>query len=262
VTAKLLQFLVLESLRTLLGAAAKDGEMLLQESIDALERYYLVNKVSQSWEILNRGVTVRLKDGFRNPFMEAIESYLLTKEHVDPQVAIFLQLYLTTKYPEKTEYFEELLLLLEQSHDKVNEKDFRNLYLATINTSIRYMRVDVEKYTIITLDLYVKGIETKILFERGILSPWTYSNAVKLGLRLKRFGWVKAFINEYNSSLAEEERKNAFYANSAELAFAQSQYDLTLKYLKEVNTKYLKYYLSTQVLYIKSFYETNNVDSW
>jgi hypothetical protein len=256
-----MQFSIIELLRAQLSKNVATSETLLQDSIDSLERFYMYNKVGHSWEIYDRGATVRIKDGFRNPLIDSIEEYLSTKPQVDPQVAVFFQLYLTTKYPEKAAHFDELLRLLHLYHNNINEEDLRSIYLATINTSIRYMRIDIKKYTVVTLNLYVEGIKSKALFEKGILSPWTYSNAIKLGIRLRRFEWVRGFIEEYNEFLAPDERLNAFHVNSAELAFAQMQYDLTFEHLKEINTKNFRYYLSTQVLYIKAFYETDNIDS-
>jgi len=118
------------------------------------------------------------------------------------------------------------------------------------------MRIDYNKYVTICLGLYEEGIRTKILFEKGLLTEWTYRNVIKIGLRSERYKWTTDFIYTYNPFLAVASQKNALYSNLAEVAFSQKEFDQTFDHLHKININHFRYHLSTKILLIKTFYET------
>lgn len=254
----LMRFLVIELLREHSPKEDKMSERLLQSSIDTLERYYLLNKVSQGWEIENRRLTVKHTDDFRNPLMDAIEDYLSDQDKLDPLTAIYFQLYLTTKNTGE-EFFNDLLKVIRKNSNIIDQVELRNIYLATINISIRRMRKQPERYAVITLDLYVEGIRNETLFIDGVLSEWTFKNIVRYGIYLKRFFWVEKFISDHLVYLSPKDRDNTYYSNSAELAFARSEYDLALELINNLRTNNFRYYLGVKILRIKIFYEKNDM---
>ena len=77
--AILLQYLTNDLLHSLKANDNLTAESLLQESINKLEQYYLVNKLSYSCEIENRNLIVRQAFDFDNPLMEPIEKMLRSK---------------------------------------------------------------------------------------------------------------------------------------------------------------------------------------
>ena len=95
----------------------------------------------------------------------------------------------------------------------------------------------------IMLDLYVKGIENKSLFDESYLSHWTYSNVVKLALRLERYEWIESFISEYTGSLPPQYREDAQYYNLAELYYHKHDYDKVLDNLNQLHFTDLHYHL-------------------
>jgi hypothetical protein len=260
--AILLQYLTNDLLHSLKANDKLTAESLLQESINKLEQYYLVNKLSYSCEIENRSLILRQAFDFDNPLMKPIEEMLESKENLDPLIALYFQLYLTTKYDREEKYFHQLKDRLQHPDNRfIDPAEFRGIYLATINISLRKMRENPDKFRAICLELYEKGIESKVLFENGRLSEWTYQNTIKLALRLQRYSWTEQFIYRYNDYLEQSAKRNARYSNLAELAFCQKDYDLTFEHLNHIDTSHFKYFISTKILLIKAFYETGNLDS-
>ena len=260
--AILLQYLTNDLLHSLKANDNLTAESLLQESINKLEQYYLVNKLSYSCEIENRNLIVRQAFDFDNPLMEPIEKMLRSKQDLDPLIALYFQLYLTTKYDREEKYFHQLKERLDHPDNRfIDPAEFRSIYLATINISLRKMREDPDKFRAICLELYEKGIQSKVLFENGRLSEWTYQNTIKLALRLQRYTWTEQFIYRYNDYLEHSAKKNALHSNLAELAFYQKDYDQTFEQLNQIDTSHFKYFISTKILLIKAFYETGNIDS-
>ena len=111
------------------------------------------------------------------------------------------------------------------------------------------------------LDLYVKGINSKVLLEAGKLTPWTFTNVVKLSLKLERYSWTQQFINEYESKLFLEFRENALRFNRAELYYAIHRYDDAQRELINVAHTDLNYYLGARVLLAKIYFETKEEEA-
>ncbi|MEL7422089.1 MAG: hypothetical protein AAFN81_03810 [Bacteroidota bacterium] len=239
----------------------KKLKVLLQESVDLLDEYYLVNKLIYGIEIQHRQKLGQQTTAFRNPFMDDIEQFLLQQEELPPRTSLYFQIYLCGKYPEVDEHFDRLVRLLYQNQHKVEASECRMIYLTTINICIRRIRINKEYFAPICLELYEEGIRTKIIFEHGLLSEWTYRNAIKIGLQLERIEWTEKFIYEHNKHIAAAFQNNALYLNLAELYFTKKEFDAVLDQLAKVNTNHFIYYMSTKTVSIKTFYEVGNIDS-
>lgn len=256
-----LQYTVANILRGELSGKPAEVEMILQESINRLDEYYLINKLSYGIEIQNQQQVIQFAPSFQNDLMDQIELLLVDKKEMSPRLSLYYQLYLCFKYKEEEAHFYRLVQLLQQHQLKIKRTECRAIYLATINICLRQMHIDYEGYATICLGLYEEGIRTKILFERGLLTEWTYRNAIKIGLRLERYKWTEDFIHTYNPFLDVEAQKNALYSNLAEVAFSQKDFDQTFEYLHKIKINNFRYHLITKILLIKTFYETENIDS-
>lgn len=256
-----LQYTVSDLLRGELSNKPADVEVILQESINRLDEYYLINKLSYGIEIQNRQQVIQFAPSFQNHLMDQIEAFLGSREEMGPRLSLYYQLYLCFKYKGEEAHFYQLVHLLQQHQLKIEPTECRSMYLATINICLRQMRIDYPTYATICLGLYEEGIRTKILFERGLLTEWTYRNAIKIGLRLERYHWTENFIHTYNPYLPTDAQKNALHSNLAEVAFSQKDYDQTFEHLHKIKINHFRYHLSTKILLIKTFYETENIDS-
>ena len=256
------EFQINDLLHSLKAHEKGTGESLLQASIDNLEEFYLIHKLSYSCEIENRSRIMREAEPFRNPLMPAIEGDLHLRQEMAPLTALYFRLYLTTKYEEEETYFDKLVQLVQNTPvTAIEPVEFRSIQLATINIGLRKMRAQPEKYRSVCLQLYEDGIRSKVLFENGQLSEWTYQNAIRLGLMSKRYDWTEQFIHHYNNFLAAQSQSNALHSNLAELFFYKKDYDASLDHLNQIDTTHFKYYINPKILLVKVFYEKGNLDS-
>ncbi len=177
---------------------------------------------------------------------------------------LYRDLYLSLKYEHDRTYFEELVNRLLQAEIKdIASEEIHTIFLLCINLCIRRSRSRPNNtyYTELRRKLYNEGTRSKILFEGGYLTEWTYKNAIKTGLQLQLLPWTENFIDQYTAYLTPGVRNNALNYNLAELSFAKRDFDLVLDYLSEVSTNDFRYYLSSKTLIIKTFYETGNMSS-
>lgn len=226
----------------------------LQVASDFLDLYFLANKLKYSCEILDRQQT--LSGEYVIGMLEEVTLYL-EKNNFEAETTINIYYHilriLVEEHPEP--YFEKLKELLFKNLEQFTKEEIQNMYFLTLNFCIRRVRKSGKKHAEELLNLYLKGIETKILFENNKLSPWTYKNVVKLGLGLNKFDETELFINKYNNSLAESFQKDALQYNLADLYYYRNELDKALEHLRNVEFSDIYYALDSKVMLLKIYYE-------
>lgn len=230
----------------------------LQRVSDELDNYYFFNKLKYSCEMLNRQAI--LSADYHLTFVDEVKSYLLRQQEIDPLIQIYLHIYLSISFPEQESYFEVLMRLIEQHGSSVEQKLRREIYLYAINYCAPKIRKGEEKYLHIVLTLFVEGIANRSLFDEDYLSHWTYSNVVKLGLRLKRYEWVETFIKEHAVNLPPQLRADAEHYNLAELYYYKRDFAKVLEHLNLLHFTDLHYHLGSRVMLLKTYYEQDDVE--
>ena len=253
------QYLLTEVAQYLPGRQGGTADNSLQAASDALDRYYFINKLKYSCEMVNRQAIV--SEQFSIPFMEEVCGYLERFQPLPPLINIYLQIYYSLLNPSEGQHLRTLLGLIRENAASIETSELKNIYLYAINICMRKIRQGEGEYLSIGLGLYEDGIRNKSLLDNNYLSHWTYNNIVKLALRLERFEWIEKFIYNYNGVLQEEFRENAFHYYLAELYFYKRNYDEALIHLHQVQASDLKYHLVARILLIKAFYESNALES-
>lgn len=232
----------------------------LQYATDNLDLFYLSNKLKNACEMLDRQKVLSAE--YQHNMIKEVAQYLAEKDHDQyPPIAIYYQIFLTLTRENGESHFEKLKQLLHVHFDKINADEMKHMYLAALNFCIRKVRKKEEQYVEEAFDLFRKGIENKILYENNHLSPWTFKNVVKLGLRLKRFEWTEQFIINYEKHLAEEFRQNALNYNLADLFYYKKELGKALEYLQKVEYSDVFYALHSKVMLLKIYYEMNEEEA-
>jgi hypothetical protein len=224
----------------------------LQMVSDQLDKFYFFHKLKYSCEMLNRQAIISAD--YQLTFVDEVKAYLIDHPDIDPLIEIYLHIFLSLSFPEEENHFEKLMELMERYALGIEQKTRREIYLYAINYCAPKIRKG-EKYTSIMLNLYIKGIENKSLFDEAYLSHWTYSNVVKLALRLQRYEWIESFIREHGSSLPPQLRDDAEHYNLAELYYHKKAYDEVLNHLNQLHFTDLHYHLGSRLMMLKTYYE-------
>ncbi|MCB0629772.1 MAG: hypothetical protein KDD15_08570 [Lewinella sp.] len=231
----------------------------LQSVCDELDEFYFFHKLKYSCEMLSR--QTMLKADYHLNFVEEVKNYLLQQPSIAPLTEIYLYIYLSYSFPDEEQYFEKLMGLIDQHAQTIGRRTRREIYLYAINYCAPKTRKGIEKYFRIVVDLYVKGIENKSLFDGIYLSHWTYTNVVRLALRIQRHAWVEVFIKEHVNSLVPAVREDAGHYNLAELYFHKGNYDQVLTHLNQLHFSDLHYHLGSRVILLKTYFEMDADES-
>jgi hypothetical protein len=236
-------------------------ETNLQKVVDNLDKYFILNKMRYSAEIINNRNVVAIN--YRLFLYEEIMNHLRNNplDHV-PAAKIYYNVILTLTEPENKQHYLLLLQMLEEHHDIFSKEELFDMYVYAKNFCIRKINNGHTDYMKELFVLYKIILENKIIFRENYLSQWDYKNIVYLGLRLEEFDWVKDFIEDYNDQLDPRYRQNAHTYNMAYYYFFLQEYDQTLTMLRSVEFSDVYYHLDSKSLLLKTYYETETTEAF
>lgn len=226
---------------------------LLERVNRELDLYFVYHKLRQACNILSH--QRMFNADYRLTFMPEVEAYIL-QHQLDNQGAIALHYHAYRVLSGGgEEYFTRLRTEL-LSGAPLPADELRDLYLLTINYCITRLNKGEARFTREVFDIYRKGIENEVLFEKGELSPWTYKNIVAAGLKLEEISWTEAFINRCRDMVPEPYREGFFIYNTAKLHFVRRDYKRVAQLLHNAEIEDLFTHIDARVTLAKTYYET------
>ena len=231
----------------------------IQMAADALDLFYFSKKLQFGCEMLDRQHSILFN--YRLQLLDEIIHNIEEQNIETPSVKTYALLYKMLMDESEETHFYRYIDQLNSSHSFFSKTELNSLYYFALNYAIRKIRKGKESYVDEALNLYMVGIENRLLFEGDKLSPWTYKNVVKLGLRLQKFEFTESFIHEYYHYIEAEFRENALNYNLADLNFYLHKYDKAQQFLARVEFTDVYYTLHTKVMLLKIFYESENIES-
>lgn len=226
----------------------------VQATIAALDVFYLVQKLKTGCTILNNQYVVDLE--YEILFLDEIMDHLRTARYPDvPLVEIYYQALLMFRHPEAQEHYRQLRTALERHRDRIAKDELTDIYTFAQNYCIRQINRGESAFMEELFGIYRDLLDHELLLEKGRLSPWHYKNIVAVGLRLRQFEWVEAFIREYQQLIAPAFRSNAFTYNMAKLYFHKREYAAVKRLLLEVEYEDIFYNLDSKVMLLKIYVE-------
>ncbi|MCO6487689.1 MAG: hypothetical protein J5I98_04685 [Phaeodactylibacter sp.] len=236
-------------------------EMNLQEVSDALDTTFLADKLRQSCLMLFHQAVYRAD--YRIGLLEEVVQYV-EKHHKteSPAIAIYYNIYKSITAAEAEAYFEALRTEIARNGSRFPPHEIRDIYLMAINYCIRKANTG-EGASLLkeAFSLYKQGLSDGFLVENGVVSPFTFRNAVGTGLILKEFDWVHDFIHEYRDALPLRYRDNLFLHSLARLNFSKGDYSAAMRLLVQTDFDDVLINLHGKSMLLKMYYELNEWDA-
>ncbi|MCB0582386.1 MAG: hypothetical protein KDD10_24120 [Phaeodactylibacter sp.] len=231
----------------------------IQFASDYLDRFYFLQKLKYACIMLDRQAI--LQGSYELNIGKEWEAHLRSRAFFDePIISLYYTILQALLEEGKESYFRVLRKSLADPGPGIPPGDLQDIYLFAINYCARKIRQGREDYIGQALQLYLDGIQSEILIDNGQLSPWAFTNVVKLALRLRRYHWIEHFIQRYAPALPEAFRENALHYNLAELYYYTNRFEQAQEHLKQVAYSDLNYYLGGRVILAKIYYENEEVE--
>lgn len=225
-----------------------------QQASDDLNRYFVLKKLKYSCNMLNRQAVVKGEYVLDLPddWMQWISRNNYWDEEIIRAYSFVFEMLSTV---DATSAFEQLQNWLLNNKEGFALGDLKELHLYAINFCAKKIRQGHDQYTNDALRLYLNGIQGGALLENGFFSPWSFGNVVKLALRLERYDWIEAFMNDHETYLHEQFRANTMLYNRAELYCYKGEFKKALHLLIQVEFSDLSYHLGSRIMLSKIYYE-------
>ncbi len=225
-----------------------------------LDIYYVIEKLRQMCLVANDNnvfgtqtkcfyepETLRLassKQFFQNEFVHAYLSvYYLLTEKTDQQ-------YFTLKK------------IINQHGYNFEDKNLAEIFTYARNFCIGKINAGHNDFFEELFDLYVQGLQKRVLLLNGEINERNFKNIITTALRTKKYEWTFEFINEYRYQLNKSVRENAYNYNLANYFFHTNQYDKTLRNLQKVQLGDLFYGLDARSLMLKCYFELDEKEAF
>lgn len=235
----------------------------LQETADALERYFLSEKFKIALA-MQAHHKVYQKTNYDYGLLDAGVSYMEARGHLleSPAISLYYYAYMTVVHPSEERYFDEFEQLIQQYIDQFDQAELRNFYLAALNycaTKINHGRQDFARRA---FDLSKRGLETGVLLEHGQVSRNTFSNAVGAAIKIREFAWAEKFIHDFEHRLEGKERKSIVHFNLSRLYFEKGDYDKAQRLLLNFEYDDMLHNIVAKTMLLKIYYEQTEFDAF
>lgn len=234
----------------------------LQNKVDNLDRFYLVKKLKESCEILNRrniisaAYTVHLED----EMLGIIEKGY---PHLDlPIIQVYYHIYKSLTHPEAEGHYKELVSLLQQQYNQFPLEEARNMYRYAQNYCIRKINQGQRQYFQELYELYVQLLENGVILQNGELDHTDYKNIATVALRVGQSQWTYQFLEQYKDRLPASYKEAAYKLNLASYFYDIEAYDKASDLLINARFDDIFYSLSARHLLLKVFYDQEEFEAF
>ncbi len=228
----------------------------LQRTIDNLDLHYIISKLEESCAVLNYQNLVRVEEKHEMRLLEEVLTCIETYELNNiPAIDLYCFILRSLRDSENPEHFEELKRLLKEHPKALPRQEMKSLHTFARNYCIKKINRGHMEYLESIFELYDLSLLGGLLSEEGFMSPWTYKNIVTVGVKLKRFDWVKNFIEEYKNMLPESYMESVHLFACAKLAFEQRDFDQVITLLHQTELSDLLLNLNAKAMLVITYYE-------
>ena len=237
------------------------GDVNLQHSMDALDHFYLVEKLMLATAMQSRQevISISYQPAFLANLLKELGENL---EQFPPTVRIWFQAYQLI-HPESTSanYFalkKELFSHLEE----IEKVDGMALLSILQNALHKVIGQDDSGYYEELFDLYDAQIRQNWVYAPdGLILPALFNNIVTVAIKLNRFDWASDFVEKEGKKLKQELRQDLLGYNQARLAFCQQEYGKALRLTATISPKDVFLSLGLRRLQLKIYFEKGDEDA-
>jgi hypothetical protein len=245
-----------------LSRESRESDRNLQNKMDALDAYFFCAKLKAACEMINRQdiYSTRYDVPMLDVILKFIAENLHNFNHV-PAIGIYYRTMQILSNPEDEESFFILKDLLEKNSDNFSKQELKEMYDYAQNYCIKKFNSGNSAYLLEMFNIYVKLIDTQLIYENGYLSQWDYKNIVSTALRLRFYEWTENFIHQHYQYIHSDFQQVAYSYNLATYHYEKKEYAKALKLLVNLDIIDAFYNVGARTIILKIYYEQDEEQS-
>ncbi len=244
-----------------LSGLGRNVPLNLQEVSDANDIAFLTNKLRLSCIMMSHQAV------FNTEYqMDMLDDLLLrieeSQKYLDiPAISIYYYSFKAISEKETESHFLQLKEQIKLYSDTFPIDEIRVIYLLAINYCISQVNAGNKTYFRESFELYDLGFSKDIFLENGVLSRFTFGNAITIALNLKEYEWVENLIANNSQQLEEKHRDNYIRFFRARLHFEKGQYKQAMRLFAQYEYDDFLMGLHAKSMLLKMYYELDEFDA-
>ncbi|MBK8922798.1 MAG: hypothetical protein IPM81_15035 [Saprospirales bacterium] len=232
----------------------------LQQASDALDDFYLVEKLRYTWSMANLEYMLNLQYDWQLGAW-ILEYFARENRPLNPTAEIYLAGIRMVRAPDDTRHFFQLKDLLEIHEARFDEPERKYLYTGLLNYCTRRINQQNDaQFSTEYLEINKRLLAAGLLFENGQLAPWRFLNLVNTGLRSGQAGWVQDFIRDYRGRLPADYADDVSLTAQAQLFYHRKDYARAQVLLNQANPKDVLLAVTIRNLLTRIYYERGETE--
>ena len=254
------EYLLQQEQYTYLENQKRNISMNLQEVSDSLDTTYFADKLRQSCLMLAHQKVYKAE--YQIGLLKEVLEYVEKRSFLEiPAISIYYYGYRALTSEDNEHFFKSLREAIDQHGHLFPKSEIRDIYLMAINYCIGRANSGGETYIREAFELFRLGFDNKALIENGLVSRFSFRNAVGAGLKLKEYDWVDRFIHEFKQYLEKKYQESFFLHSLARLQFERKDYDQAMKLLVQTDFDDILVNLNAKTMLFKMYYELDEHDA-
>lgn len=166
------------------------------------------------------------KKNYEVPFINQIVEAIANNAYASiVSIQIYYACYISLTQPQQEDSYKTLKQYLDDYPYILPASEYKQVYEMALNFCIRRLNKGEKNYAEEAFQLYMKGIDNKILLENNHLSHFAFKNIVAIGLYLDKKEIIHSFIETGGLLLHPDYRENYIHYNTAKYYFSTKDYD-------------------------------------
>lgn len=232
----------------------------MQAMLDHLDRFYLVEKLRHACQLTANMMLMNTQYNllFLEPIMDFLASdngKALRKDDAEPSIDCYYHIFLSLREPDDVTHYERMRYYLDAGVDLLPLEHQKDVFGFATNYCIQRIMSGYADYRMELLSLYRRGIDTHIIYNKGIISEWDYKNIATIGRATREIDWTAEFLESHRERLPEDKRENAYALNKADFLYNLKRLEEAAKLLITVADSDVKYHLARVLLQVKIAYD-------
>lgn len=240
------------------------NDSYLLEVSDSMMKSFLIGLLRSYAHINNSNM--RMYDNKYKPYINENFEVFADKEAENYKDLAFFNFYYNAFKLSKTEdekYFYELKKLLNPDSGSLTTREIKDIFSILTNYCYNMMNKGVLKFRkeqfLIQKEQITEGIYKA---EFKSLSHIKYMNVVVTGIDAGEIGWVEDFMEKYKHELDESNRENTYDFCRALMYYHKKDFGSALQWAAKVKTDDQSYKHQLKSLYLKVYFDMNDVESF
>ena len=218
----------------------------------SLDEFFILSKLKVACNIANQQniFNQTIDSGFFKDLMDYVNKQYLSNK----LISLYFHIYKLISNNDEHEYQLSVDSFNECISIK-NKNDLRDALVLLINFCIKKINQGFIEYELAVFNHYKIGIDNKILFDRNLLSPFTYSNALNIAIKQNNLNWAESILEGYKDNLDSEEPKDYYSLNKAKILVAKKQFKEALDFVNNVEINDILSQLQLRIVQLKIIIE-------